>query len=184
MSGITDQLELSLPERSQAAGRFWSPKRAGHPVTWEAEIRPCGRTGLRSLGRPNVPPIDCSDMLVSRPRPWWLVIWEPLPTKAPGPHLAAPYCCYIRTVIFYFRPYICGFSRPWRGAGGRLRPGTRGSFIEWDKFETRLTWDDVVVFDGEEFVIGGGGVRWAPAPDGGRRQWWMLRHARRRHAAA
>ena len=43
-------------------------------------------------------------------RPWLLTIWEPLKTKAPNPNLAAPYCCYINTVIFYVRPHTV---RPW-----------------------------------------------------------------------
>jgi hypothetical protein len=174
---VTAQLSLSLLDVAHEEGRR-APKRNGSMLVWAEERRPCGRAALRHLGRPNVPPIDCTDMLVSRPRPWILVIWEPLLTKAPGPHLAQPYCCYTQTVIFYHRPYITGFSRPWF-ANGRWHAGTRGCFVEWDKLDTRLSWDDVVVFEGEEFLIGGGRVVWSSVA-GARRQWWMLRGARRR----
>jgi len=144
---------------------------------FDEERKPCGVTGLqpivRSLGQ--APPA-LDDCLVSRPRPWLLVIWEPLLTKAPAPPKAEPFCCYIKTVIFYHSPYIV---RPWkrlyRGAGDRLR-ACRAGFEEWDKIETRLTWDDLVVFNGETFQIGGGTVVWA------KRRWWMRRGARRYRA--
>lgn len=173
------QRRLSLCERAYRAGRR-APKRNAHSYSWEEERQPCGRRGLRHLGRPNCVPPDCSNMLVARPMPWSLVIWEPLETKAPGPHLAQPYCCYIQTVIFYHRPYIIGWPRGWRDREGVFHRDRTGGFIEWDRLESRLCWGDVVVFEGEEFVIGGGGVRYERAPDGGRHQWWMLRDARRR----
>lgn len=100
---------------------------------------------------------DLSDCLVTRPRPFRLVIWEPLPTKAPAPPKAQAFCCYINTVIFYHFPYIV----------------RRGAFIEWDQIRTRTLWDDLLEFEGERFTIGSGTVLWK------RRRWWMLRHARR-----
>lgn len=118
------------------------------------------------------PPTDISDCLVERPRPWLLIIWEPLLTKAPSPPKAAPFCCYINTVIFYCSPYIV---RPWRRiyrSGARLEH-CRGGFEQWDQIETRFHWDDRVAFQGDRFEITGGTVLWA------KRRWWMRRGARR-----
>lgn len=94
---------------------------------------------------------DLSDCLVSRSKPWRLEIWEPLHTTAPGPAKAQAYCCYIQTVIFY----------------------TPGTCDKLDQIETRLAWDDIVSFDGDDFEIGGGTVIWADD------RWWMQRWARR-----
>ena len=103
-------------------------------------------------------PADLSDCLVVRPKPWRIEVMEPLPVEAPGPHQAEAYCCYIQTVKFYKRP---------------LRSSTGGECDLWDECETRLSWDDVVQFESDAFVIGGGSVIWA---DG---KWWMRRNARR-----
>lgn len=150
------------------------------------ERAPCGAPGLIEVstfaGRERAGRIDLSDCLVSRPAPRRLVIWEPLPTKAPSPALAQPFCCYIQTVIFYLRPYILRpWKRRWRDRSGRLR-ACSAAYEEWDKVETRLTHRDVVEFEGEQFDIWGGTVKWA------RGRWWMCRTARRlpddcRHAA-
>lgn len=142
----------------------------------EHEVRPCGVRGeLGWLGPPPAP--DLSDCLVARPRPHLLAICEPIITKAPGPHLAQPWCCYINTVIFYHRPYIV---RPWRKiyeSRGRLTHCSPG-FEEWDQIKTRFTWDECVSFKGDVFQVSGGRVLWANAP-GEPRRWWMRRGARR-----
>ena len=120
------------------------------------------------------PPADISDCLVERPRPWLLTIWEPLPTKAPSPPKAAPFCCYLNTVIFYHSPYIVRpFARIYSLNNGRLSWCKPAGFEEWDKIETRFHWDDKVRFEGDHFEIGGGTVLWA------KRRWWMRRGARR-----
>jgi hypothetical protein len=146
-----------------------------HRLSFEEERAPCGVVGLNPIYQRKLDyrTIDISDCLVSRPKPWLLVIWEPLQTKAPAPPKAAPYCCYIKTVVFYHSPYIV---RPWkrlyRGAGNRLQ-ACRAGFEQWDQIETRLTWDDLVAFEGETFELGGGTVVWA------KRRWWMRHGARR-----
>lgn len=76
---------------------------------------------------------------------------------APGPHLTAPYCCYVRTVIFYVRPYV-QLSR-------------RRGFAEWGRVETMIHWDDRLSFDGLFWEAGGGSVVWK---DG---RWWLRRDA-------
>lgn len=142
------------------------------------ERAPCGVSGLTEVstyaGRETAAALDLSDCLVVRPAPWRLVIWEPLPTKAPCPALAQPFCCYMRTVIFYLRPYVLRrWSRMWRDGRGCLRADPPGSYERWDQVETRLSYHDVVEFEGELFDVWGGTVRWA------RKRWWMCRTARR-----
>jgi hypothetical protein len=114
-------------------------------------------------------------------RPWLLTIWEPLRTKAPGPHLSRAYCCYINTVIFYCRPAIVRrHSHLWRDGLGRWKasaPG--GGYEEWDHIDTALTWDVKLHYNGDDFIVGGGTVMWTNEPDHGRRRWWMKRNARR-----
>lgn len=149
------------------------------------EKSPCGVTGLRSIalrmehsafGFPFGQKVDLADCLVSRPRPFRLVIWEPLLTKAPAPPKARPHCCYVQTVVFYHFPHIPQLKpSTWRDREGRRRTGRRG-FEEWDQIQSRLGWDDVVEFEGEQFVAGGGRVVWAM------KRWWMM-HGARRHEA-
>lgn len=123
------------------------------------ELAPCGEAGGLQSMRANTffphkrdYPSDLSDCRVARPKPFRLVIWEPLLTNAP--QRACAYCCYVKTVIFYNETDTDGPN-------------------EWDAIETRLSWDDVVSFEGDLFTVGGGTVKWA---DG---RWWMCRHARR-----
>jgi hypothetical protein len=111
-------------------------------------------------------------------RPWLLTIWEPLQTKAPGPHLASAYCCYIKTVIFYCRPHRQRQYTTLCRANGRWHPSKPG-YEEWDQIETCLTWDVQILYAGELFIVGGGQVLWTNEPDHGRRRWWMKRTARR-----
>lgn len=141
---------------------------------------PSGVTGLRAIDVCGEG-ADLSDCLVERPRPFRLVIWEPLLTKAPGPARAQPHCCYIRTVIFYARPYIRQLRKShWRDRHGNLKTSD-GGFEEYDQIETRLSWDDVVEFENERFGVSGGRVRWACA-SGGYSRWWIVRGARRLEA--
>lgn len=146
------------------------------------ERRPAGVAGGLAWRAPSIggaPPLAIDDLLVVRPKPFRLVIWEPLRTKAPSPALAAPWCCYIRTVIFYTRPYVVTeWVKPYESRG-KLRASKGRRFIEWDEVELRLAWDDLVTFEGETFRVGGGSVLWAPGPGGTFRRWWMRRDARR-----
>jgi len=118
---------------------------------------------------------DLSDCRAERlpNRPWLLQLWEPILTKAPSPARCQPWCCYIQTVIFYHRPYIPGRWSASRWSDGRLHVD-RGGFVEFDQVETRLSWDHVVRFDGDLFVIAGGRVAWR------HQRWWMFRSARRK----
>lgn len=138
--------------------------------------RPRGQPGLAAIGRE----IAFDDCLVDRFRPFLIRIFEPLATHAPCPALAQPHCCYINTVIFYYRPYVTELAQPrWRGPDGVIRDGMRG-FQEWETVETRLRWDDVVRFEGENFTVSGGWVIWAAVPgDPVGRRWWMAHGARR-----
>jgi hypothetical protein len=148
------------------------------------ERAPCGRRGLIGFylkacwhEPPDRQP-GLDDCLVSRPKPFVLVIWEPLATKAPAPPKCAPYCCYINAVIFYHAPYIVWPYPRLYVSNGRRRADSGPSFLQWDQVRTRLGWEDVVEFEGERFVIGGGSVVWA------QRRWWMLHGARRQATRA
>ena len=115
-------------------------------------------------------------MIVSQDqvRPWLLTVWELLPTKAPNPSIAQPYCCYAKTVIFYLRPYVVRpWHRLWVCNGKRLAQKPGGGYEAWDQVETRYTWDDIVEHNGERFAIGGGLVVWH------KKRWWMKHNARR-----
>jgi hypothetical protein len=120
-----------------------------------------GVSGLKSARRnkfypyKSAYPDDLGDCRVNRMRPWLIKIWEPISTNAPPPTKADPLCCYMQTVIFY----------------------DRFSGEEIDRIETRLTWDDVVTFDGDDWEIGGGKVTWMEG------RWWMERSARRANPA-
>lgn len=174
-----------------------TPENMRRPAGWcrvdawdECSVAPCGEAGQlrwryasgvgiydeRKQGAP-----DISDCLVAMPKRFRLVVWEPLLTDAPGPHLCSPYCCYINTVIFYHSPYI---KSPWvklYQSNGRWRSnGSPGRFEEWDQVETRLTWDDQLIYRGLVFEKGGGLVLWTHRPGDPRgRRWWM-RHGLRR----
>lgn len=54
--------------------------------------------------------------------------FEPLPTAAP--RQARPYCCYVRTVIFYKHPLTVVRSGP-----------NKGMYAEWDRVDT--IWDSL-----------------------------------------
>ncbi len=148
-------------------------------MTLDPHLKPGITRGLRThaiqyaVAWPNL-----DDCIVERPKPFRIVIWEPILTKAPGPSRAQPYCCYIKTIIFYHRPYIVRpFKTLWRDRSGELHASSSG-YEQWDQVETRLTCDDVVVFAGERFSVGLGEVVWANAPAQARR-WYMRRDARR-----
>ena len=152
----------------------------------EEEVRPAGeRDALRwhywtrqhCSDAPSITPdlSDCLALALGRNR---LIVWEPLITKAPGPHLASPHCCYLQTIIFYTRPYtINRFKRWWRSQEDGWRESQTGSFFEWDHIESRLGWNDQVVFLDRIFNHSGGRVLWTSLI-GDRRRWWM-RHGLR-----
>ena len=122
------------------------------------------------------PKPDLSDCLARRDpdRPWLLEMWEPLHTKAPSPARVRPYCCYVRTVIFHARPYMPkGNGYPWKSDGRWHYEHSKNALALYDKVESRLQWDDVIAFDGQEWIVSGGLVVWA------RKRWWMHRQARR-----
>lgn len=116
-----------------------------------------------------------TDVRVVEKKPWLLEVWEPLKTKAPNPNIAQPYCCYVRTVIFYVRPYVV---RPWHRlweSRGRLNAQKPGQDYErWDQIEYALTWNDPFEWNGQRFEIGGGTVIWKE------KRWWMRHWARRK----
>lgn len=157
--------------------RGWRRVDAWH----DCEVRPAGAPGLRwhyrsgdwqdgGLSRPSLD--DCLVLWRGRRS---LVVWEPLLTKAPGPHLTSVWCCYLRTVIFYLAP---AYRRsPWvklfRTSSGWRHNGSPGHFEEWDQIETRLGEHDQVWFAGELFDRSSGGrVLWTSVA-GERRRWWM-----------
>lgn len=122
------------------------------------------------------PAPDLSGCLAARDpdQPHLLAIWEPIPTHAPSPARVRPWCCYIQTVIFYDRYWaVRQFGRPWKRSASSWGWTTRGGFEVYDQVETRLAHDDVVSFDGDHWLVGGGAVRWH------RGRWWMRRCARR-----
>lgn len=133
-----------------------------------------------SSGCKDGPAPDISDLLVLQLKPWRLVIWEPLITKAPAPPKAQAYCCYINTIIFYHSPYIVS---PWvklfKSNGRWHRNSSPGGFVEWDQIQTRIdSHHDILRFDFEKWELTGATVLWK------RGRWWMRYAARRVRAAA
>lgn len=141
------------------------------------EAAPCGAAGALSplCWGFNSPRPDLSGCLVARVPPGHnLVIWEKIPTKAPGPHLTLPWCCYTCTVILYHRPFILRPPRWYRSTSdGVLRRDSVGTFYEWDRQDSLLNWHSLIEFESEIWEIGGGGVRWH------RPHWWWMHRARR-----
>lgn len=143
----------------------------------DTERRPCGMPDRlrREFTRTAV---DLGDCLVAPRGPRSITIWEPLDTKAPGPNLVRPYCCYIAHVVFYAFPFRLRGRYGWRSNGRwycEREPGR--VFVEWDAIDTRLTWGDLVLFDGEIYEVHGGTVRWESYRREAHR-WWMCRFAR------
>jgi hypothetical protein len=143
-----------------------------HPWTPE-EQRPRGTAGCLEYARNNLfpfaaPPPSINDCLawLDPAKPWRLIIWEPLLTKAPSPPIATPYCCYTHTIIFYRNPYV---TMPPRGVG---------SFADYGQIESRLRLEDIVRIGQTTYEIGTGHVMWGNLP-GERRRWWMRFGARR-----
>lgn len=87
-------------------------------------------------------PTELSDCIITKLKPWLIEVIEPLETDAPAE--AGPFCCYSQTVIFYKLPYT--------------DDGT-GNYDRWDELETRLRLDDVLNFEGDEFLISGGHIK-------------------------
>lgn len=105
-------------------------------------------------------------LLVQHDSPKRITLMEPLSCKAPS--LARPHCCYINTVVFYVWPYVIVHDRtgPWAGEKGI------GNYLEWERVDTVLAWDERTVFEGQQYDVNGGRVvRW-------RKAWRMQRYAR------
>lgn len=118
-------------------------------------------------------PADLVGVIARRTdRPWLLELLEPISDRAPNPSICQPHCCYIRTVIFYARPYRKGGPYPWQSKW-HWHWEPFGTFAQFDKVQSRLTWDDVIACDGEHWRVDGGQVVWL------RRRWWMYRELRR-----
>lgn len=162
--------------------RVWNHFFRKEKTTWkfQEEKEPDGERGKllhMSFYKPIHGSSDLNNVLVIQvpTHPWFIILWEPLNTKAPNPQKAQPYCCYSNTVIFYVRGYIL---RPWStlygGPSGwqSESPGCR--YEQWDETTTRLRWEDVVEYNGQLFKCGGGTVVWA------KNRWWM-RHWARKH---
>lgn len=133
-------------------------------VTWgfPEEYSPTGTNAFRVIYSGMCAGLsDYSDLLAARvaSRPWFLILWEPLRTKAPSPAIVRPWCCYIRTVIFYQWPHTV--------------LSTRRGFAYYDQIETRISHDALIEFEGETFKYGHGQVLWK------RGRWWMRSWFRR-----
>lgn len=154
------------------------------------ETKPTGTAGRLAwdywpypISAPVAPEIG--DVLVARPKPFRLVLWEPLLTKAPGPHLARPWCCYNRSVIFYDAQYRFELApHLYRDSRGHLQRNSRPGFFQWDQIEYRLGGEARLAFEDEVFTLTGGRVLWASGPNGVRRQWWLCAGARRVQASS
>lgn len=187
--------------RHRSRGRHWwddvdgrSPRGEAGALTlrWHPHMGMTSyRDGRGKLIEFRVPP-TIADLLAWRDpdRPWLLEVWEPLPIKAPGPHVTLPHCCYINTIVFYVRPYqtlppkryLSWHEISRRGDGAydtrRLaRPviqrGTVGEFAEHGRVETRLQWSVLLDLDGDTFEKVNGTVIWS------RPSWWMRYRFRR-----
>jgi hypothetical protein len=139
---------------------------------WKEEVNPCGDShALRLMSDRG----DISHVQAIRveSHPWFIMLWEPLKTKAPGPHLTYVWTCYINTVIFYQRGHILRpfttplIGRPWRFEAPNCR------YQEWDKVESSLRCDAVVEFEKELYRCHPGQVVWK------KKRWWIRRAARR-----
>lgn len=108
--------------------------------------------------------------------PWWVILWEPLTTKVPSPALVQPYCCYIRTVIFYVRGYIVRPFSYYYTIRGYQKAGERFSTLEqYETVEHLFRHDDKIEFENEVFEIQGASVVWH------NKMYWMRYRARRQH---
>lgn len=143
------------------------------------ELKPCGKPGIKCLTHlyEERQQFDLSKILVSRvtTHPWFIIMWEPLTTKVPNPNLVRVWCCYVKTVIFYLRPYtVEQFHR--KGYRGPVKPGHE--YAKWAQIETAFRCDDVVKWEGGMFKVGAGRIRYANG------QWWCVQNARRHQPAS
>ena len=103
------------------------------------------------------PVVDLSGIDIAQhpTRPWLAEIEAALPVDAPS--TASPLCCYINTVIFYETP-----SRV-----------VDGAFAEHGRCETALRLDDVLLWQGRQWIITSGSVAWTKGA------WYMVWKLRR-----
>ncbi len=120
----------------------------------------------------DVTPEQLATCRARREHPQSIDVWEPLPTKSPGPNLTQPYCCYINTVIFYCKPYrVRQYGKPWRLSDRHELGWSKGGncFEIWDELETLFRSNQVLHFDGMFWELFGGRVIWR------HKRWWMRR---------
>lgn len=91
--------------------------------------------------------------------PWFIIIWEKLTDSVPGPDETKIWCCYVRTVIFY--------KKPWQTTENGF------DYQRWAEIDSTLRCDDVVEFEQERFEVGTGMVVWYEGA------WWCRSWARR-----
>lgn len=163
--------------------RGWRRVDAWH----HTEVAPCGEPGALAWSHWGGPHRDqaarpaIADCLAAAAGPSWLLtVWEPLITKAPGPHLAQAFCCYIRTVVFYGASYVVWPYPRLYSSHGRIRADSEPTFLQWDQIDTRLARDDMVEHAGELWACEGGRVLWARLDRSGERRRWWMRHSFRR----
>lgn len=120
-------------------------------------VRP-PRSALRER---DIRDFGCEVQLVTATR---ILVLEPLSWKAPS--IAKPHCCYGDTVIFYVWPYEIVKPRKSKW------PNPVGSYRKWDDVQHLLQWDTKFLFEGRDFIAGGGKVI---RHRGG---WWMIHTGR------
>lgn len=119
-------------------------------TTWhfEEEKQPCGEAGKATLlsggyGRScNLP--DTIKIIRVATHPWFLIFWEELKIDTPKHSKVQPWCCYIRTIIFY--------HKPWK------EDKEKRAYVDYGKVEHFLHCDDLIKYEGELFDMGTGRV--------------------------
>ena len=109
---------------------------------FEEEKQPCGTTDFKvvyrkAYGRTSPMPHITVKQVDSHP--WFLILWQKFEIETPEPPKCQPYCCYLYDVFFYERPY-------------RVTEDGK-SFFAYGTQQHYFTHDDVIRFNGDDFVI-------------------------------